>query len=430
MITKNSESCFERAVKVMPGGVNSPVRAFRSVGMTPRFIAKGEDDRLIDEDGNTYIDFVNSWGPLVFGHCNPAVKAAVENALQNGFSFGAATKIEVEVAELICSVVPNVDMVRMVNSGTEAVMSALRLARGYTGRDKIIKFAGCYHGHSDSMLVSAGSGLLTEGIASSAGVTKGVAADTLVARYNDLASVEALFDENPGQVACVIVEPVAANMGCVPPKDGFLQGLRDLCDKNGALLIFDEVITGFRLALGGAQEYFGVNADIVTFGKIIGGGFPVGAYGARRELMELVAPVGPVYQAGTLSGNPIAMAAGYETLKNLKAHPVAYDHLAYLGNYLKDGITDVIRKYHLPCVYNSVRSLSSIFFTDREVIDEESAKTSDTAAFAKYFATALNRGVYVAPSQFEVLFLSERHITMDMDKLIDAFEEYAKSVQK
>ncbi len=421
-----SKKWMARAVKVMPGGVNSPVRAFSSVGELPRFIKRGIDNKLIDEDGNEYIDFVYSWGPLIMGHREKRVLAAVEAALQNGFSFGAATKTEVEIAELICSMVPNVEMVRMVNSGTEAVMSALRLARGYTKREKAIKFAGCYHGHSDGMLVSAGSGLLTNGIPSSAGVTRGVAKDTLVARYNDLPSVEALFSQNKGEIACVIVEPVAANMGLVPPAPGFLEGLRALCDENGALLIFDEVITGFRLALGGAQEYYGVNADIVTFGKIIGGGFPVGAYASRREIMELVSPIGPVYQAGTLSGNPIAMAAGLETLRILKADAGIYDRLAARGEALAAQMRGIIEKHRLPCCYNAVGSLGCLFFTDGPVVDEESAKQSDTAAFTRYFRIALSRGVYIAPSQFEVLFLSDCHSAEDLARLAGVLKEFAK----
>ena len=319
-----SEELFERAQKVIPGGVNSPVRAFRSVGMTPRFIASAKGSRITDAEGRTYIDYIGSWGPMILGHAHPAVLEAVEKAAGDGLSFGAATGREVEMAELLCGIVPGLEMARMVNSGTEAVMSAIRAARGFTGRDKLIKFAGCYHGHSDALLVQAGSGVMTQGIPDSAGVPAGCTADTLTASFNDLGSVENLFEANPGQIAAVIVEPVGANMGVVPPAEGFLAGLRRLCDRNGALLIFDEVITGFRLALGGAQEFYDIRADLCTFGKIIGGGMPVGAYGGRKEIMEKVAPLGPVYQAGTLSGNPVAMAAGLAQLRILKDTPDFY----------------------------------------------------------------------------------------------------------
>ncbi|HBN80642.1 MAG TPA: glutamate-1-semialdehyde-2,1-aminomutase, partial [Ruminococcaceae bacterium] len=371
-----SEQLFSRAVKVMPGGVNSPVRAYGSVGQTPRFIVRADGAKIYDADGNCYTDYVGSWGPMILGHNHPAVLKAVQKAAENGLSFGAATENEVKMAELVCGMVPSVEMVRMVNSGTEAVMSAVRAARGYTGRDKIIKFSGCYHGHSDAMLVRAGSGAMTAGVPDSAGVPAGCAGDTLTAEYNDLKSVERLFAENRGKIAALIVEPVAANMGVVEPKPGFLPGLRRLCDENGSVLIFDEVITGFRLAPGGAQEYYGVRADLTTFGKIIGAGMPVGAYGGRREIMSLVAPSGPVYQAGTLSGNPVAMAAGLAQLNLLRTHPEIYQKLGELGKRLRAGL-----KKALPhCTVNGVGSLSCVFFTEHPVTDYATARASDTNA--------------------------------------------------
>lgn len=419
-----SESLFERAKKVMPGGVNSPVRAYQAVGGTPRFIRFAKGSRIEDVDGKTYIDFVGSWGPMLLGHNHPAVVDAVKKALRDGMSFGAATEREVLMAEKICGMVPQVEMVRMVNSGTEAVMSAIRLARGYTHRDKIIKFAGCYHGHCDSMLVQAGSGALSGGYPDSAGVTVNAAKDTLLARYNDLEDVEALFRKNKGQVAAVIVEPVAANMGAVLPKEGFLSGLRKLCDENGALLIFDEVITGFRLAKGGAMEYFGVTADLVTYGKIIGGGMPVGAYAGSRKIMEMVSPCGPVYQAGTLSGNPIAMAAGIATLDELKKHPEIYEKTGRLSRKLADGL----RKLRLGTV-NQIGSLLSLFFTDEEVYDYGTAKKSDTKKYGKYFHYMLNRGIYLAPAQFEVMFVCAAHTDEDIDKTLEiaaSFKQHTK----
>lgn len=410
-----SEQLFERAKKVMPGGVNSPVRAYQAVGGAPRFLCAAHGARVQDVDGNTYIDFIGSWGPMLLGHNHPAVVEAVGRAVKDGMSFGAATEREVDMAEKICELAPSVEMVRMVNSGTEAVMSAIRLARGYTGRKKIVKFAGCYHGHSDSMLVQAGSGALTGGHPDSAGVTEGAAQDTLLAQYNHLDTVEALFHENKGQVAAVIVEPVGANMGVVPPKDGFLQGLRRLCDENGALLIFDEVITGFRLALGGAMEYFGVTADLVTYGKIIGGGMPVGAYAGSRKIMEKVAPCGPVYQAGTLSGNPVAMAAGLATLTELQKHPEVYQKTETLAAKLAEGL----RGLRLGTV-NQIGSLLCVFFTDGEVIDYQTAKSSDTARYGRYFHHMLNRGIYLAPAQFEAMFVSAAHTGEDIDAAIKA----------
>ncbi|WP_368236519.1 glutamate-1-semialdehyde 2,1-aminomutase, partial [Anaerotruncus rubiinfantis] len=400
MNTKLSDALFQRAVKHIPGGVNSPVRAFGSVGATPRFIAKADRQFIWDADGNLYVDYVGSWGPMILGHNHPAVREAVLRAVEDGLSFGAATEREVEMAELICEMVPSMEVSRMVNSGTEAVMSAIRAARGYTGRSKVIKFAGCYHGHSDAMLVKAGSGGLTTGIPDSAGVPAGCARDTLTADYNDLASVEALFLENREEVAALILEPVAANMGVVLPEEGFLQGLRKLCDENGTVLIFDEVITGFRLAKGGAQEYFGVRPDLSTFGKIIGAGMPVGAYGGRREIMQMVSPVGPVYQAGTLSGNPVAMAAGLAQLHYLNEHPEVYEHIAALGKRLCDGL----REAAPGCTVNGLGSLGCLFFTGGPVTGYSSARSSDTQAFGRYFLHMLEKGIYLAPAQFEAVF--------------------------
>lgn len=421
------ELLFERAKKCIPGGVNSPVRAFRAVGGEPRFVRRGEGAFIYDVDGNRYVDFIGSWGPMIFGHNHPEVREAVIRAAENGLSFGAATEAEVQMAELVCSLVPSIEMVRMVNSGTEAVMSALRVARGFTGRDKIVKFEGCYHGHSDSMLVKAGSGVMTEGVPDSAGVPEGCAKDTLTARYNDLESVKALFEQN--SVAAVIVEPVAANMGVVTPKDGFLQGLRDICTENGALLIFDEVITGFRLGLDGAQGYYGVKPDLTTFGKIIGGGMPVGAYGGRRDVMEFVAPLGSVYQAGTLSGNPIAMAAGIAQLGILQNEgTTVYNRINALGERLREGLRSVLEKWGLPYQVTGIGSLSCLFFTGQEVTDYASAKTADTAMFAKYFHHMLEGGIFLAPSQFEAIFISAAHTEDDIDSAIHTADEFFRSL--
>ena len=415
-----SEQLFQQAVECIPGGVNSPVRAFQAVGGTPRFISRAEGSRLYDVDGRVYTDYVGSWGPMLLGHNPPAVKKAVLEAIQNGMSFGAATENEVKMAQLITQLVPSVEMVRMVNSGTEAVMSALRAARGYTGRDKIIKFAGCYHGHCDAMLVRAGSGVMTAGVPDSAGVPQGSAQDTLLAEYNDIDSVETLFRENRGQVAALIIEPLAANMGVVEPAKGFLPALRRLCDENGTVLIFDEVITGFRLAVGGAQEFYGVTADLVTYGKIIGAGMPVGAYGGRREIMRCVAPVGPVYQAGTLSGNPVAMAAGLAQLRLLSSQPLLYERLERLGDKLRSGL----RQLFPECTVTGTGSLSCLFFTNGPVVDYDGAKKSDTKRFASYFSHMLNRGIYLAPSQFEALFLSAAHTENDIDCFLQTAEEW------
>jgi len=419
-----SESLFQEAVNIIPGGVNSPVRAFGSVGMTPRFIESGEGAYLTDADGNRYLDYIGSWGPMILGHSNPMVLEKVAEACEKGLSFGAATEAEVDMARLICSMVPSIEMVRMVNSGTEAVMSAIRAARGYTGRDKIVKFEGCYHGHSDALLVKAGSGVMTTGMPGSAGVPVGCTQDTLSAVYNDISSVEELFDTCGKEIAAVIVEPVGANMGVVAPEEGFLQKLRDLCTANGALLIFDEVITGFRLGRAGAQEYFGIEADLTTYGKIIGGGMPVGAYGGRREIMEVVSPVGSVYQAGTLSGNPVAMAAGLAQLTYLNEHPEVYTRLAELGELLYGGMEKMCRELSLPYQVNHVGSLGCMFFTSEPVVDYTSAKTSDTQAFGRYFRHMLENGIYVAPSQFEAMFLSTAHTEEDIAYTLDTMHKY------
>ena len=410
-----SEELFEKAVNLIPGGVNSPVRAFGSVGMTPRFIASAEGAYMTDADGKRYLDYVGSWGPMILGHANPMVLEKVMEACRRGLSFGAATEAEVDMARLICSMVPSVEMVRMVNSGTEAVMSAVRAARGYTGRNKIIKFEGCYHGHSDAMLVKAGSGVMTAGVPDSSGVPAGCTEDTLLAVYNDLDSVKDLFDAWDGQIAALIVEPVGANMGVVPPAPGFLEGLRKLCTEHGAVLIFDEVITGFRLARGGAQEYYGIQADLTTYGKIIGGGMPVGAYGGRREIMEVVSPVGKVYQAGTLSGNPVAMAAGLAQLTYLNEHPEIYKDLERKGELLYGGMENLCREHNLPYQVNHVSSLGCLFFSADPVTDYASAKKSDTKAFTEYFRQMLESGIYIAPSQFEAMFLSAAHTDEELE---------------
>lgn len=418
-----SEQLFEQAQTLLPGGVNSPVRAYRAVGMAPRFIDRADGSKIYDVDGKAYIDYVGSWGPMILGHNHPLIREAVVEAAQSGLSFGAPTAREVEIAELMVSMVPNIKMVRMVNSGTEAVMSALRLARGATGRDKLIKFEGCYHGHSDCMLVNAGSSALAGGHPSSAGVPEGAAKDTLTAQFNDLSSVEALFTAHPGDIAAVIVEPVAANMGVVMPQDGFLQGLRTLCDTHGALLIFDEVITGFRLGAGGAQDYFGVRADIVTFGKIIGGGMPVGAYCGSRKLMEHVAPCGAVYQAGTLSGNPVAMAAGLVQLGYLKENPQIYTQIETYAKNLADAMRQAAQDAGIPMAVNQIGSLVCPFFTPTAVTSFVDAKGSDVGRYAQYFAGMLDQGIALAPAQFEAMFVSTAHTQADFDATVAAVEK-------
>jgi len=419
----HSKSLFEKAKKYIPGGVNSPVRAFRAVGGDPIFIKRADGAFIYDEDDNSYIELINSWGPMILGHNHPMIKEAIIKALEFGTSFGAPTAREVEIAELIASMVPSVEKVRMVNSGTEATMSAIRVARGYTGRDKFIKMEGHYHGHGDSFLISAGSGAITMGNPDSPGVTKGTAKDTLLAPYNDLEAVERLVAANKGEIAALILEPVPGNMGLVLPKEGYLQGLRNICTQEGIVLIFDEVMTGFRLAKGGAQELFGVTPDMTTLGKIIGGGMPVGAYGGKKEIMEFVSPAGPVYQAGTLSGNPIAMAAGLTMLKHLNQNPEVYTTLNSIGGKLVKGFQNSLDRLGLDYTINHLGSMYSLFFTDQHVYDFESAKNSDTVRFGKYFQAMLKRGIYLAPSQYESLFLSTALTNDLVEKIIQANEE-------
>lgn len=421
-----SEELMEKALRYLPGGVNSPVRSYQNVGMTPKFIQGATGPYIFDVEGHQYIDYICSWGPMILGHNHNSILRRVIRACEDGLSFGTPTEIEVEIARFICTRIPHVEMIRMVNSGTEAVMSAIRLARGYTGREKIVKFQGNYHGHSDALLVDAGSGLMTQGIPGSAGVPAGATKDTLSAVYNNAGSVQKLFEDFPDQIACVIVEPVAANMGVVPPEEGFLEDLRSLCTEHGALLIFDEVITGFRLAFGGAAEYFGIHPDLVTYGKIIGGGMPVGAYGGKREIMKMVAPEGPVYQAGTLSGNPVAMAAGLAALQELDRKKEIYPELMQKGEKLYGGMEKIISLYDLPCTMNWIGSLGTIFFTRKRVVDYPSAKASDTGLFAKYFRFLLEHDIHPAPSQFEAMFLSSAHTEEVIEKTLEVFEEFAR----
>ncbi|TDI81480.1 MAG: glutamate-1-semialdehyde-2,1-aminomutase [Caldithrix sp.] len=422
MNTQASEKLYHRAGTVLPGGVNSPVRAFKAVGGTPLFIERAEGAYLIDVDGNRYVDYVGSWGPMLIGHAHPQIINAVRTALSKGTSYGAPTEVEVELAEMVIDAVPSVEMVRFVNSGTEATMSALRLARAYTKRDKIVKFEGCYHGHADMLLVQAGSGVTTLGLPDSPGVPDSAVADTLVAQFNNLDSVQNLFEQNPAEIAAIIVEPIAGNMGVVPPQAGFLEGLRKIAGAGGALLVFDEVMTGFRVAFGGAQSLFKVTPDLSCLGKIIGGGFPVGAYGGRKEIMELVAPSGPVYQAGTLSGNPITMTAGLETLKILKKTGT-YDKLEHLSEKLAHGIRQAAESVGLPLFQTRVGSMSGMFFTSKKVVDLATAKTSDTKKYARFFTEMLNRGIYFAPSQFEAAFVSLAHDQEQIDQTISAAKE-------
>jgi glutamate-1-semialdehyde 2,1-aminomutase len=428
MNTSTSQSLFEKAQHYIPGGVNSPVRAFRAVGGTPIFIKSAKGPYVYDEDGNEYIELINSWGPMILGHAHELIQEAVSDAIQHSFSFGAPTRKEVEMAELIVSMVPSIEKVRMVNSGTEATMSAIRVARGFTGRDKIIKFEGCYHGHGDSFLIAAGSGAVTFGTPDSPGVTKGVANDTLTAPFNDLAAVQQLVDSNPNQIAALILEPVVGNMGCVLPAEGFLQGLRKICDEAGIVLILDEVMTGFRLAKGGAQERFGITPDLTTLGKIIGGGMPVGAYGGKAEIMNWVSPAGPVYQAGTLSGNPIAMAAGLTMLNYLNDHPEVYTQLEESGRKLTSGFTASMNKLGLNYTLNHIGSMYTLFFTNQAVTDFPSAKSSDLVLFGKYFHAMLNRGIYMGPSQFESMFLSTALTDQHIEKIVAANEESLKEI--
>ena len=420
MLYQRSSQLFAEAEKVIPGGVNSPVRAFKSVGGTPIFVKEAKGAYLYDEDGNRLIDYINSWGPMILGHAyEPVVQAIIEKA-KKGTSFGMPTEIETEIASLAISMVPNIDKIRFVNSGTEACMSAVRLARGFTSREKIIKFKGCYHGHSDSFLIQAGSGAVTFGSPNSPGVTMGTAKDTLLADYNNLEHVQEILENNKGEVAAIIIEPVAGNMGCVPPIKGFLEGLRVLCDTHGALFIFDEVMTGFRLARGGAQELFGVKADLVTFGKVIGGGLPVGAFAGRHEIMDYLAPVGPVYQAGTLSGNPLAMAAGLTMLKSIESELELFKRLEEKTAYLERGIRKVLMDRNVEHTINRVGSMISVFFDEREVIDFETAGYGNNDTFKKFFHGLLAEGIYIAPSSYETWFITDALTYEDLDYTINA----------
>jgi glutamate-1-semialdehyde 2,1-aminomutase len=416
--TIRSSQLFEEAQRQMPGGVNSPVRAFKSVGRDPLFIEHAKGSRVYDADGNEYIDYIGSWGPMIVGHAHARVVNAIKEAAEKGTSFGASSEREIELAKLVRKFVPSIELIRMVSSGTEATMSAMRLARGFTGREKIIKFEGCYHGHGDSFLSKAGSGVATLGLPDSPGVTRSTAKDTLNARYNDLASVERLVGENKGEIAAIFIEPVAGNMGCVAADGDFLSSLRELCTTEGIVLVFDEVMTGFRVARGGAQERYGVTPDLTTFGKVIGGGLPVGAYGGRGEIMEMIAPSGPVYQAGTLSGNPLAMAAGVETLKIIDENVDFYDRLERASADLEIGIRDGMGEVGLNYVFNRVGSMFTLFFTESAVTDFDSAKTSDKAKFAAYFNAVLDKGIYLPPSQFEACFISSAHTADDIETTV------------
>ena len=427
MIYQRSSQLFAEAEKVIPGGVNSPVRAFKAVGGTPIFVKRAQGAYLYDEDGNRLIDYINSWGPMILGHAYEPVVEAVTERAKLGTSFGMPTELETKIAALAVSMVPNIDKIRFVNSGTEACMSAIRLARGFTKRDKIIKFAGCYHGHSDSFLIAAGSGLSTFGVPNSPGVTEGTAKDTLLARYNDLENVSALIAANPNEIAAIIVEPVAGNMGCVPPLKGFLEGLRELCSANGILLIFDEVMTGFRLAAGGVQELFGIQADIVCFGKVIGGGLPVGAFAAREEIMNYLAPLGPVYQAGTLSGNPLAMAAGLAMLEALNNDRAVFQRLEEKTAYLEAGIRKVLTANGVVFTINRVGSMISVHFDAEPVVDFQSAAKGDNATFKKFFHGLLQEGIYIAPSAYETWFITDALTYEDLDVTIQAIDKVSKT---
>lgn len=428
MNLERSKKLFEEAKRYIPGGVNSPVRAFKSVGGTPLFISKAKGSKIYDADGNEYIDYVGSWGPMILGHAHPNVIRALRDAAEKGTSYGAPTELEIEMAKLVVEAVPSIEKVRFVSSGTEAVMSAIRLARGYTGREKIVKFEGCYHGHSDSLLVKAGSGLMTLGIPGTPGVTEGTAKDTIVLPYNDLEAVKHTFEEEGENIACVIIEPIAGNMGVVPPEKGFLEGLRELTTKYGALLIFDEVITGFRVSYGGAQELFGIYPDLTTLGKIIGGGLPVGAFGGRAEIMDYVAPEGPVYQAGTLSGNPLAMAAGIAVLKTLKESEI-YDYLEKTSSTLAEGLKQAFEEAGVPAYFTRVGSMMCAFFTEKEVKDYATAATSDTQMYSRFFWGMIEEGCYFAPSQFEAAFVSTAHTDLDIEKTIEAARKVLKKIK-
>lgn len=425
---QRSSTLFKEAQQVIPGGVNSPVRAFKSVGGTPIFVEKAKGAYLYDVDGNSYLDYISSWGPMILGHAFPPVIEAVKERADRGTSFGIPTELETEIARLALQMIPNMDRIRFVNSGTEACMSAVRLARGATQREKIIKFKGCYHGHSDAFLIQAGSGAVTFGSPSSPGVTAGTAKDTLLADYNNLTEVEQLFQEYPEEIAAIIVEPVAGNMGCIPPAEGFLEGLRALCDQYTSLLIFDEVMTGFRLAKGGAQELLGVKADIVTYGKVLGGGLPVGAFAAKKEIMKHLAPEGPVYQAGTLSGNPLAMAAGLAMLQALDADPQIYTRLAEKTERLELGLNTVLEIKGIPYQINRLGSMISLHFTEQPVIDFETAAMGDNERFNSYFHGMLNEGIYLPPSAFESYFLNDALSLEDIDQTIDSFQKVAQKL--
>jgi glutamate-1-semialdehyde 2,1-aminomutase len=428
MNTEKSKILFERAKKILPGGVNSPVRAFKSVGGTPIFIERGEGSKIYDVDGNEYIDYIGSWGPHLFGHNPPFIKEAIKNALERGTSFGTPTELEVEIAELVRELVPSIEMIRFVNSGTEATMSAIRVARGFTKRNKIIKFEGCYHGHADFFLIKAGSGALTFGVPTSPGVTEGNAKDTIVADFNKIKSVKKLISENKNEIAAIIIEPIAGNMGVVPAEKSFLEELRQICNEEKIVLIFDEVMTGFRVAKGGAQEIYGIQPDLTTFGKIIGVGLPVGAYGGKAEIMSLVAPAGPVYQAGTLSGNPLAMSAGYSALSYIKNHPEIYQQLEMKSRKLEEGIKKNLKEAGKNFIINRVGSMMTLFFTEREVKYYDDAVSSDTKLFANYFQEMLIQGIYLPPAQFEAFFISTAHSDDDINKTIEVQREVFRKI--
>jgi len=428
MLYQRSSVLFNEAKKYIPGGVNSPVRAFKSVGGSPVFASKANGAYVYDEDGNKYIDYISSWGPMILGHAHPKVVRAISETAKNGTSFGMPTTLETDLAKLSLSMVPGMQKIRFVNSGTEACMSAIRLARGYTNKDKIIKFSGCYHGHSDSFLIEAGSGVVTFGTPNSPGVTKGTAKDTLISPYNDLNYVKTLFENNKNEVAAIIIEPVAGNMGCVIPKQGFIEGLRKLCDQNNCLLIFDEVMTGFRLAKGGAQEILGINADIVTYGKVIGGGLPVGAFSSRDEIMNKLSPEGSVYQAGTLSGNPLAMSAGLATLSELKLNDNIYQSLNDKSSYLEKGMYEVLGKTTLDFKINRLGSMISLHFCSDDVTDFKSSQKGNNEKFKKYFHGMLNEGIYLPPSAFESYFLNDALTYSDIDFTLDALKKVSKTI--
>jgi glutamate-1-semialdehyde 2,1-aminomutase len=428
MKTTKSKKLFKEAKQIIPGGVNSPVRAFKSVGGYPLFITKGIGSKMYDADGNEFIDYIGSWGPHIFGHNPPFIKKALIKAIENGTSFGAPTELETKLALLIKKLVPSVEMIRMVNSGTEATMSAIRVARGYTGKDKFIKFEGCYHGHADYFLIKAGSGALTLGTPTSPGVTRANAADTLLADYNDIESVKKIIPANKNQIAAIIVEPIAGNMGVVEGKKEFLKKLRILCNEEKIILIFDEVMTGFRVSRGGAQELYGIKPDLTTFGKIIGGGLPVGAFGGKKEIMQMLAPTGPVYQAGTLSGNPLAMAAGYAALKHIYDNPEIYKTLEEKSSYLEKGFKENLKKLKKDFVINRVGSMMCLFFTEENVMNFKTAIKSNTSLYGKYFHEMLKRGIYLAPAQFEALFVSIAHTKRDLDRTIETNSESIRSV--